>query len=229
MIYAISDLHISRSGEKPMDVFGASWKNHYNRICENWSKTVSEEDTVLVPGDLSWAMRINEAFTDLSEIMQLPGKKIFIRGNHDYWWSGIGKVRDKFSCFENAYFLQNDSVTVDGISYCGTRGWLCPQNTEYKKTKDESIYRREVSRLEMALKKTEAGLPKVVLLHFPPLVDSSNEFTDLLEKYNVNNVVYGHLHGIAIQNAFVGERNGISYTLCSADSIGFCPIKVDIG
>lgn len=227
-LFAIGDLHLAKSGDKPMDIFSSAWKDHAVRICENWAKTVLPDDVVLVPGDLSWAMKLNEAYDDLSDIMRLPGKKVFTRGNHDYWWNSISRVRDKFACFKDAYFLQNDSVTIDGIAFAGTRGWLCPQSSEFRKDTDEPIYKRELLRLELSLQRSEAGLPKVVLLHYPPVIDeqTSTGFTELLEKYHVSNVVYGHLHGYSANGAFEGVRNGVTYKLCSADHVNFSPVLI---
>lgn len=227
-IFAIGDLHLSKSGQKPMDIFGSAWKNHDRRICESWLSSVTDEDIVLVPGDLSWAMQLEEAYNDLYDIMSLPGKKVFIRGNHDYWWNGIGKVRSRFSEFSNAFFLQNDSVAIDGIGFAGTRGWTCPESSEYKKTKDEAIYKRELYRLEMSLNCLPKDLPKVVLIHFPPFVENDNEVTELFKKYGVNNVVYGHLHGTSTINSFSGTRDNVQYDLCSADGIGFVPKMIQL-
>lgn len=229
-IFAVGDLHLSKSGEKPMDIFGAAWHNHAERICENWKERVTDDDIVLVPGDLSWAMRLEEAYFDLHDIMCLPGKKVFVRGNHDYWWSSISKVRNAFSEFPNTYFLQNDSVLIDGIAFAGTRGWLCPQSSEYKKQKDEPIYSREILRLEMSLNTLPLGCPRILLMHFPPMADKNcpTGFTDLIEKHGVNNVVYGHLHGASAALGFNGDLRNVRYTLCSADHIGFSPVEVNL-
>lgn len=227
-LYAISDLHLAKSNKKPMDIFGDKWKNHEQRICKNWSSTINDEDIVLIPGDLSWAMNLDDAYIDLYDVMTLPGRKVFIRGNHDFWWNGIGKVRSKFSCFKNVYFLQNDSITIDGISFAGSRGWLCPQSSEFKKEKDEPIYERELYRMELSISRMQNDIPKVVLMHYPPFTEEKSGFTELFEKYGINNVVYGHLHGCSVAGGFIGEHNGVYYNLCSADAIGFHPIEIKL-
>lgn len=229
-IFAAGDLHLSKSGDKPMDVFGAEWRNHGERICAAWNETVKDDDIVLVPGDLSWAMRLEEAYSDLECIMQLPGEKIFIKGNHDYWWNSISKVRDRFSQFKNAHFIQNDCIIINNIAFSGTRGWLCPQSSEFSKETDEALYKRELCRLEMSLKCIVGDLPKVLLMHFPPTpaCGISTGFTELAEKYNVKNVVYGHLHGYSTKNAFEGDLNGVRYTLCSVDHTKFKPIEIQL-
>ena len=229
-IYAAGDLHLSKSGEKPMDIFGEAWRDHDKRICESWRELVKDEDIVLVPGDLSWAMKLKDAVTDLHDIMLLPGRKVFIRGNHDYWWNGYSKVCDAFAEFKNAYFLQNNAVTIDGISFAGTRGWLCPGSTEYKKDRDEQYYLREILRCEMAVKCMDNSLPKVLLLHYPPFADPhvKTGFEDIVQKYGVKNVVYGHLHGYAVRQGFTGEKDGVRYDLCSLDAIGFAPLEIHL-
>lgn len=229
-IFAASDLHLAKSGDKPMEIFGKQWFDHASRICKSWAQTVCEDDIVLVPGDLSWAMKLDEAYTDLLDIMRLPGRKVFIRGNHDYWWNAIGKIRSKFSEFENAYFLQNDSVVIDGIAFTGSRGWTSPQSAEYKKSSDEAIYNRELFRLEMALKTIPENIHKrIVLLHFPPVVDGKETgFSRLAQQYGAQHVVYGHLHGFSTTMAFEGNLNGVNYTLCSLDHINFSPLKIDV-
>ena len=226
-IFAAGDLHLSKSGDKPMDVFGSEWQNHEQRICDEWRKKITSDDIVLIPGDLSWAMRLDEAYVDLHDICALPGKKVFIKGNHDYWWNSYSKVREKFSEFTDCFFLQNNAVTIDGIAFAGTRGWTCPGSTEYKKD-DERLYKREVMRCKMAVKCMEENLPKVLLLHYPPFADINvpTGFRDIIRNYGLNNVVYGHLHGYAVRQGFTGELDGTRYDLCSLDAIGFSPIEI---
>ena len=156
-IFAISDLHISTSTNKPMDIFGGNWVNYMEKICEDWENKVSDDDLVLIGGDISWAMALDDAKKDLEIISKLKGKKILIKGNHDYWWSGIGKVRDMLP--ENFYALQNDSVRFDGVVICGSRCWSVPGSPDFDE-QDRKIYNREIERLRLSLKNAERFLVK---------------------------------------------------------------------
>ena len=192
-VFAISDLHLP-ARVKPMDVFGEHWKNHFERIRADWLARVGEGDLVLLPGDLSWAMRLEDAIEDLNSIAALPGQKILLRGNHDYWWSSIGRVRRALG--EGVYALQNDSLLLDGRLYAGTRGWTLPGQDASED--DLRIYARERLRLEMSLKHArsrDASAPITALLHYPPLSDEQAGFSDILEAFGVTDCVYGHLHG----------------------------------
>ncbi|KDR95665.1 hypothetical protein SAMN02745945_01516 [Peptoclostridium litorale DSM 5388] len=226
-LYAIGDLHFGKAVDKPMDIFGPDWENHRERTIENWKNTVSEEDTVIVAGDISWAIDMDEAMPDLEDISALPGRKILVRGNHDYWWSAIGRLN---KLFENMDFIQNNHFEYDGWAVCGSRGWLCP-NDYYFGEKDERIYKREIHRLrlsiESALKKGHEDI--IVATHYPPTNDKleGSDFTRLYEKYGVKKVVYGHLHGKeAFKGALRGERNGVEYIFASCDYTGFMPVKI---
>lgn len=163
---------------------------------------------------------------DLKAIAALPGRKVLLRGNHDYWWSSLNKIKAVLP--DRMYVVQNDALKLDDYVFCGTRGWMFPTEQTPLDTDNEKIYQRELIRLEMSLKAAAAmeAKEKVVMLHFPPLYADgySTGFTDLLEKYNVHHVVYGHLHAAGIKNGFVGERNGVQYTLTSCDSLGFVPL-----
>lgn len=226
-VYAIGDLHLPGHEQKPMNVFGQQWDRHFDVIRDNWLSRVGQEDIVLIPGDISWAMQLTDALDDLHVIGELPGRKLLLRGNHDYWWSSIGKVRDALGA--NTYALQNDALLLGNHVFCGTRGWLLPLPQTPLSSEDEKIYQRELLRLEMSLARGEQlGKPLIVMTHFPPLLSDgeSTGFTQLLEKYPVTDVVYGHLHGVGIRNAYQGVRRGICYRLVSCDSIGFCPVKV---
>lgn len=221
MLFSIADLHLS-GGDKPMDVFGSHWERHFERISEDWNKEVGAEDLVLLPGDISWAMRLEDAREHLAQIAQLPGQKVLLRGNHDYWWSAIGRVRSALPKGISA--IQNDALLIDGLLICGTRGWVLPGLDA--SAEDRKIYERELLRLEMSLKKARAlsqSAPLIAMMHFPPLtpVESDTAFTSLLEAYGAQHVVYGHLHGPAIKNAFTGMHNGVSYHLVSCDALGF--------
>lgn len=222
-IYAIADLHLSLTSEKPMDVFGETWRGHTEKLERNWRETISQDDLVLIPGDISWAMQLNAALPDLSFIGALPGRKILLKGNHDYWWSAIGKVRAALP--EGMRALQNDSFTEDGISVCGSRGWLCPGSSNFS-ADDEKIYLRELDRLSLSIRSLppDSGI-RIAMLHFPPFSDKDRPsgFTERLEAAGVRAVVYGHLHGDANRYAFEGEKNGIVYHCVAADKLDFAP------
>ncbi|MBU5675253.1 metallophosphoesterase [Alkaliphilus sp. MSJ-5] len=226
-IYAIGDLHLSGHSDKPMDIFGAQWNDHANKIRDSWLKKVNNDDAVLIPGDISWAMTLEEAMIDLEWIADLPGKKYLIRGNHDYWWGSITKLN---SLFDSMSFIQNNFFTYREYAICGTRGWNCPNH--YKFTNhDEKIYLREVSRLEMSLNTAKrSGYDNIiVMLHYPPTNDKLEPslFTEVLEKYNVRHVIYGHLHGETSYGAGLkGIYNGINYYLTSCDYARFEMIEI---
>ena len=168
-------------------------------------------------------MRLEDAICDLEFIGALPGTKLLLRGNHDYWWSALGKVR---AALPNGCFaLQNDCFTIDNISVCGSRGWVCPGSSAYSETKDRAIYERELIRLRMSLNRLPEGTVRILMLHFPPFNEKRQDsgFTQLAEEYGINYLIYAHLHNKACLGAFEGERNGIQYSLCSADHLGFAP------
>lgn len=232
-IHAISDLHLSGHAPKPMDVFGGHWEGHWDRIREAWSNTVSAEDAVLIPGDISWAMTLEQAGVDLREIAELPGQKLLLRGNHDYWWSSISRVRTALPAGMLA--LQNDACRAGFAVVCGTRGWTCPGSSAWEGGRDGKIYQRELIRLKLALdaaaKLAEPGMPLVAMLHYPPFNErlEPSGFSELMEEYGVRAAVYGHLHGIPAGSAFEGERNGITYHMVACDYLGFRPKKIACG
>ncbi len=221
-IYAIADLHLSLTSEKPMDVFGEAWRGHAEKIERNWHEIVREDDLVLIPGDISWAMQLGAALPDLSFIGRLPGKKILLKGNHDYWWSAIGRVRA--SLMEGTRALQNDAIVESGVGICGSRGWLCPGSSNFT-ADDEKIYHRELDRLSLSLRALPSVETKIAMLHFPPFSDKDRPsgFTELLEQSGVQIAVYGHLHGEANRYAFEGEKNGVYYHCVAADKLNFAP------
>lgn len=226
-IFAIGDLHLPGGQEKPMDIFGGRWADHPRRIAANWRERVGPGDVVLVPGDLSWAMTLEEAAEDLAYLGELPGETVLIRGNHDYWWSAIGKVRRALP--PNVLAIQNDHVVLpDGSALCGTRGWDLP--TPASDPHDVKIFEREVQRLRLSLESAaRAGLvPRVVMLHYPPMVGSPqpNAFTELLEGFGVELCVYGHLHGAGRYAAVEGVHRGVEYRLVACDAIGFAPVRL---
>ena len=221
-IYAIADLHLSLTSEKPMDVFGEAWRGHAEKLERNWRERVQADDLVLIPGDISWAMQLSAALPDLSFIGNLPGKKILLKGNHDYWWSAIGRVRSNLP--EGMRALQNDSIVENGIGICGTRGWLCPGSNNFN-AEDQKIYLRELDRLALSLASLPAVETKIAMLHFPPFADKEkgSGFTERLEAAGVQVAIYGHLHGEANRYAFEGERNGVYYHCVAADKLDFMP------
>lgn len=218
-VYAIADLHLP-ARTKPMDVFGEHWKDHFQKIQSDWLERVRSEDIVLLPGDLSWAMHLEEALEDLASIGRLPGTKLLLRGNHDYWWSSIGRVRRALP--EGMFALQNDSLLLNGRLYAGTRGWILPG--EDASAEDLRVYNRERLRLEMSLRharRLDAEAPITVMLHYPPLTEEHPGFSDILEAFGVQDCVYGHLHGASIYGAVRGSRGGVRYHQVSCDGLDF--------
>lgn len=186
-----------------MDVFGAQWANHFEKISEDWRARVNDDDIVLLPGDLTWAMRLEEAMEDIRRVGELPGKKLILRGNHDYWWSAIGPRSARTA--ENMFAIQNDAMLIDGVLFAGTRGWMIP--SAESDPNDVHIYNRERLRLEMSLKtarRLSPDAPLVAMLHYPPLFESALGFSDILNAYGVSDCVYGHLHGASIAGAVRG-------------------------
>ncbi len=228
-LFAIGDLHLSGGDDKPMDVFGPQWDRHFFHIRDHWLKLVGEQDTVLIPGDISWAMHLEEARADLEEIGRLPGRKILCKGNHDYWWNSISQVRSVLPAGITA--LQHNAADLGEAVVCGTRGWVLPAAETQLSAEDQKICRREAERLRLALEEASdlaRGRPIIVMTHYPPLTADGAEtiFSTLLEQYKVHTAVYGHLHGTGIQNGRNGECRGVRYHLVSCDSIGFCPKEI---
>jgi len=221
-IFAISDLHISTNTNKPMDIFGRNWVGYMDKIRIDWTEKVSDEDIVLIGGDISWAMTIEDAQKDINTLTDLNGKKILIKGNHDYWWSGIGKVRDMLP--ENFYALQNDSIRFDGVVVCGSRCWSVPGSPDFNE-QDRKIYNRETERLKLSLKNAEKlkkeGDKLIALIHYPPfnVKREESEFTKIFEQYRVETVVYGHLHGKSVRADKLVVKNGVKYILTSCDQV----------
>ena len=221
-IFAISDLHISTNTDKPMDVFGGNWVGYLDKIKSDWQDKVSDEDLVLIGGDISWAMDICDAQKDIETLKELKGKKILIKGNHDYWWSGIGKVRDMLP--EGFYALQNDSIRFDGVVICGSRCWSVPGAPDFKE-QDMKIYLRETERLKLSLsaasKIKKGGDKLIALVHYPPFnVRRENSlFTDIFEQNGVDSVIYGHLHGKGVRADKLVVKNGVKYYLTSCDQV----------
>ena len=228
-VFAIADLHLEGGQDKPMGVFGEHWDNHWDKIKESWKKNISEDDIVIIPGDISWAMRLEDAKGDIEEIAELPGRQVFVKGNHDYWWSSYTKVNDILS--SKQMILQNNSHKISNVVIAGTRGWLCPNSQDYK-SKDEKIYKREAIRLDLSLedavKKMDKKSALVVAMHFPPfaLDKQPTLFTEIIEKYSPDCVVFGHIHSPNIAKKLQGKINGIRYVMSACDSINFEPIRI---
>ena len=221
-VYAISDLHISTNTDKPMDIFGGNWVNYLQKIREDWQNKVSCDDLVLIGGDISGAMNIDDAKIDLDSIKDLNGKKILIKGNHDYWWSAISKVRDVLPV--DFYALQNDCVKFGNVIICGSRCWSVPGSPDFKQT-DEKIYLRETERLKLSFKMVEKIRQEndkvIALIHYPPFNVKREDtlFTKIFEENKVDAVVYGHLHGKNVRSDKLVIKNGIKYYLTSCDQV----------
>ncbi|MFT9494316.1 metallophosphoesterase [Anaerosolibacter sp.] len=226
-LYGIGDLHLSGGVHKPMDIFGEQWIQHHEKIKENWQRLITVEDTVLIPGDISWAMNMEQAMVDLEWIHELNGNKILLRGNHDYWWSSVTKLN---LLFEDMVFLQNNFYQYKEYAICGTRGWICPNENKFE-AQDEKIYQRELQRLKLSLEEArKKGIGKIIVMtHYPPTNDrlEPSGFTQIYEEYGVEKVIYGHLHGSESHGcALQGLVNGIEYRLTACDYIDFSPIKI---
>lgn len=232
-IYVIGDLHLSFGVDKPMNIFGENWENHAEKIKKNWLKRVNENDTVILPGDFSWAMYLEESEKDFEFLNSLPGRKILSKGNHDYWWTTVTKMYKflKEKNFNNIDFLYNNSYLIEDKIIVGTRGWT----TNSKSEENYRILKRENDRLKLSL---ESGLKQFggdkeiyAFIHYPPffkeMVPEEINFRATLEKYNVKKCIYAHLHGDSHKEAIEGEINGISYSLASSDYLNFDLIKLN--
>ena len=219
-LFAISDLHLPGGMDKTMDRFGYTWQGHWEKIRRDWLARVGEDDIVLIPGDISWAMHLKDAWEDLRAIGELPGTKILTRGNHDFWWSSVTKVRAHLP--QNTFVLQNDALRIGDLVFAGTRGWL-----EEGTAEDKKIFARETIRLDLTLSAAARLMDEnsrlIVLLHYPPVLAHTqfSPFCPLLEAANARLCVYGHLHGAAAAEAEPTTRGGVTYLLVSCDMIGF--------
>lgn len=238
-IYAISDLHLSFSTpfdpnnwqlaetHKPMDVCSKDWKYHYKVIFDNWCQTVTKDDVVLVPGDISWATKLAETVHDMTYLGMLPGTIVAVQGNHDYWWQSISQVRKVIP--NNMQVIQNDHVIIDDIAICGTRGWVCPNNGGGFSAHDDKIYQREIIRLENSLKSIQQPVNEIiVLMHYMPTNEKHQRsgFIDVLQEYGVSAVIYGHLHSNAQRYRLPDTAWGINFHLVSADYVKFAPVLI---
>ncbi len=226
-VYTIADLHLSFGTNKPMDIFGG-WTNYTDRIFNNWQKLVTENDTVVIAGDISWAMKLSEINADFDFINKLNGRKIILKGNHDYWWTTKAKM-DKYisnNGFNTISILHNGYFVADGIAICGSRGWFYDAESDA----DKKILSREVGRLRMSIEPAvKAGYEPMVFLHYPPIYNNieCEEIMYVLREYNIKKCFYGHIHGgNAAKKAFNGEKYGIRFKLVACDFLGFMPLSV---
>ena len=224
-LFVLGDTHLSLGGAKPMDVF-PGWNGYVEKLEANWRKLVKPEDTVVLAGDISWSMRLADTRKDFAFLNGLPGRKLIMKGNHDYWWSTANKMNEFFRAegFDTLRLLHNNSYTVDGYALCGTRGWLFDADEPH----DEKVMNREIGRLRLSLQAAEPGKEKLVFLHYPPVYTGADapEIVAVLKEYGIRRCFYAHLHGKAIRFAVQGEVDGIRYKLVSADGLQFCPYKI---
>ena len=226
-LFVIGDLHLSLGSDKPMDVF-RGWDDYVARLRQNWLNLVDEQDTVVIPGDVSWAMSLPEATADFAFLHSLPGQKLILKGNHDYWWNTRSKMDAYFAeqGFDTLRIVHNDAVAVENeVAVCGTRGWFY----DAEEDADRKVLLREAGRLETSIVAAEAtGLRPIVFLHYPPIAGDRvcEEIFSVLTRHGITECYYGHLHGPSIPHAFCGEREGVSLKLVSGDALKFCPLKI---
>ena len=228
-VFAISDLHLGNNVDKPMDVFG--WVGHFDKIKADWIEKVGEEDVVLLCGDLSWAMKLEDAIDDIMELNKLPGKKIMIKGNHDLWWNSLSKVRAVLP--SNIEVLQHTAINLGNIIVCGTRGWTLPEIS--KDEHDLKVYNTEIERTKLALEnavKLRKNDEKIIMMfHYPPysFIEGETDYTSIVRSYGVNTVLYGHLHGKEYKKIpLIREQNGVKYYLTSCDILDNKLMQIDI-
>ncbi|SHH51228.1 hypothetical protein SAMN02745823_00129 [Sporobacter termitidis DSM 10068] len=226
-LYAIGDLHLSLSADKPMDVFGGNWENYVHKIKEGFS-VLGAADTCVICGDVTWGMTLEESLEDFKYIDSLPGKKIILKGNHDYWWTTVTKAKTFFNKhgITSIDILNNNSFIVDGAAVCGTRGWFFEE--ESGAPHDKKIMAREVGRLETSLSSAAGPEEKICFLHYPPVYKNyiCREIIDLMKRHGVKSCWYGHIHGAGHRHAVTGFFDGIDYHMISADFVNFIPAKV---
>ncbi len=228
-LFALADLHLSLTGDKPMDVFGEAWRDHASRMAAAWDARVGPDDTVLLPGDLSWGGSLDEAAEDLAWIGARPGRKILLRGNHDSWWGSASKVRAALPA--GCAILQHDAHLVGDRVVLGARGWLAPDDPAAT-AHDAAVFRREVARLVLSVQDADRrfgrDLPRVAMLHYPPWIEgrAATEVVGILREAGVSVCVYGHLHGADVGLGVQGVRDGIRFRLVSADAVGFAPVVI---
>lgn len=225
-VFSVSDLHLSKLCNKPMDIFGDGWNGYWDNIRNDWRDKVGDEDVVLIAGDISWAMRLDDALPDLDEIAELPGKKVIMRGNHDYWWQSYQKLLDVLPC--GMFAVQNNAVRIGNLLVCGSRLWNLAANGEH----DKAMQAREVIRLRLALEDAKSqkreGDKIAVMVHYPPfdVYFADSVFTELIAEYDVDAVVYGHLHGKNVRVRDIVNKNGLNYYLTSCDLVGYKLVEI---
>lgn len=233
-IYVIGDLHLSFHEDKPMSIFGENWKGHEEKIKKDWIEKVKQNDLVVIPGDFSWSTYLQDTYEDFAYLNALPGKKILIKGNHDYWWTTLTSMRKflKKNKFENIDFIYNTAYEFENYILAGTRGW--GQNEEGE---DKKLLKRETMRLDLSLQKAlelqkKSNKEIIVFLHYPPIINNNiinnemSEFIKTMKQYNIKKCYYGHLHSAAIREAVEGEHYGIKFKLVSADGLDFKLLKI---
>lgn len=229
-LFAIGDLHLALGNDKPMDIF-EGWQDYMQKLEEGWRANVTPQDTVVVIGDVSWGMSLENSLPDFLFLESLPGKKIILKGNHDYWWCTMAKMTQftQQHQLNSISFLHNNFYYEEGVCICGTRSWLFDPGEPH----NNKIMQREVGRLAASLTQAHAAYPeveKLAFLHYPPVFTgaSAPEIIEVLDEFSVRRCYYGHLHGGSIRWAVQGPVNGIDYTLLSADAISFTPYKIGI-
>ncbi len=228
-VYAISDFHLSINNPKPMDIFGEVWNNYLEEIAAFWRANLTHDDVMLIAGDISWAMTLENVKPDLEYLGDFPGKKVLLRGNHDYWWHSIGALRKILP--DNMYAIQNDCLRLDNLLVCGSRGWSTPETKTFGED-DKKIYDRELIRLKLSLDEMRKTRKEedvvVVMLHFPPFNSrfESSPFTRLIAEYSPNKVIYGHLHGKNVRARSTVMVDGVEYLLTSCDQVSNTPVLV---
>ena len=225
-IFVIGDLHLSLGADKPMDKF-PGWQGYVQRIRENWLRVVAPGDTVVLAGDTSWGMKLEEAAPDFAFLEELPGRKLLLKGNHDYWWSTARKMEAFFAAqgFDSLRLLHNNAYPAEGLVLCGTRSWLFEPGEPH----DEKVMNRELGRLRASLEAAgQADGEKVVFLHYPPVFPGAGapQVIELMRSFGVRRCFYGHLHGASVRSAVQGMVDGLEYRLISADALRFCPYKI---
>ena len=225
-VFAIGDLHLSLSAKKPMDVF-RGWENYLQRLTDHWQALVQPQDTVVLAGDISWGMSLEEALEDFLFLQRLPGRKVLIKGNHDYWWTTVKKMESFFAAngLDSLSILHNNCVAADGLVLCGTRGWIFEKGVP----QDQKVAAREAQRLQTSLQAAQ-NYPgeKVVFLHYPPLYcgERAQSMLDLLAQFGITRCYYGHIHAAGCQHAFNGLYEGTRFQLISADYLQFRPVRI---
>ncbi|MBS7224252.1 MAG: metallophosphoesterase [Clostridiaceae bacterium] len=227
-LYTLADLHLACAVDKPMDIFGGRWQDYMDKIQKRWTAVVSEQDTVVIGGDVSWGIDFKEAKADFAYLNRLPGHKIILKGNHDLWWNTMTKM-NRFIAengFQGIDFLHNNCYLYEDIGLCGTRGWFYEE--DFKEQHDEKVFRRELMRLETSLKAADAAgaREKYCFLHYPPLYTNfrCGEIIELMQRYGVTRCIYGHLHSSSLRWAVEGMHEGIEFTLVSGDHVDFTPV-----